>query len=189
MTTLSTTRFRISSQPSVLFRYSLPLCVVGIALLISCFSGFEHRPAPFVFKWSVSPLGLLFNFNSELLGYTTAPGFAASFTWALDYLWVFLKTCALESPFYFLIFRRQGYSYALGALFVANLLTHPAVYFVFPWLFNSYLTMALAAEVFAPLVEAVFVALAVRGSGARPVFAVIWVILANLFSWQMGAFF
>jgi hypothetical protein len=167
---------------------------LSVAVLISCLSGYRETPVPHEIKWQLSPLGLLFSFNPEFLTVETITSFAGRLGLTFDYLWVFLKTCLCEAPFYFLLFRRRGLPYFLAVLVGANLLTHPAVYFVFPAVFKNFMMYLGTAEIFAPLVESILVCwLLFRSSerspgGAAPWVAVLVIFAANLFSWQMGAF-
>lgn len=161
---------------------------VFIATLVSCFSGFVAAPVPFDFKWDLSPLGLLFRFNPELAEIESMPSFQGKLGATFDYLWVFLKTCALEAPFYYIVLRRRGARFATGVLVAANLITHPLIYFAFAYAFRNFLVSVFAAEIYAPLAEAVFVAWIARGPRSNAWAAAAAITLANLFSWQMGAF-
>jgi hypothetical protein len=163
-----------------------------LAWIVSCLSGFHGEPVPFELAWKLSPIGLLLGIDPELARMGSVSSFAGAWGITPDYFVVFLKTCLLEAPFYLWVFRGRGLALGVMALVVANLLTHPAVYFVFPSMFARFLAAVLSAEVFAPSVEAAFVVvLLLRTEGPRP--HPLWnpaalIVLANLFSWQMGAF-
>lgn len=97
-------------------------------------------------------------------------------TYALAWLGAFAFTQAVEVP----VYRRAGCSWwgALGA----SALTHPVVWFViFPWVPAGYVERAVLAEVFAVLVEALWLRVALR----RPR-ALGWSLLANGLSFGLG---
>jgi hypothetical protein len=97
-------------------------------------------------------------------------GFAA-------YLFFFAMTCLFEWPWY----------RTPGRVVVLNLLTHPLVVWAWPALTRSlgggYGSYVLAAEVFAPALEA----WALHRIWRVPVHRAFWIALgANLFSWLVG---
>lgn len=173
--------------------------IVGIALALplclSCFSGYRHSALPRDILWDITPLGLLTGIRPEFFTYGTSCDFEGKFSFALDYLWMFLKTVGLELPFYGLALRafyqrdrrtaflRHGTTVAL----VGNLLTHPFIFFFAQCLVSSFLVFLFGAECFAASVETGLVAwvLSKEGKSVRPSG---WIILGNLFSWQVGPF-
>ncbi|MCK6587650.1 MAG: hypothetical protein HUU21_07960 [Polyangiaceae bacterium] len=72
----------------------------------------------------------------------------------------------------------------VGVIFYANLASHPAVWFVFPNLDLTYLTMVLAAECWAVVSEAILYWLVLPN--ARPVQAVGVSLIANASSFGIG---
>ena len=121
----------------------------------------------------------------------------------LEYLKVFSMTCLLEWPFYALALKGSSASVAkqgaprpkasasriLGILILANLCTHPFVYFVFPWLLSqmnaTYVQTCTLSEIFAPTVEAW---LLTRFGKLSLSAALGWSVAANLASWWMGLY-
>jgi hypothetical protein len=107
----------------------------------------------------------------------------------IGYLKVFFETNALEAPFYFCLLRRKTVQKRLVYLFSANLLTHPAVYFLFPILFSkmnqAYGTFLTSSEVFALGAETLFVYFLAKTRFPSTAF---WIVSANLFSWWVGIF-
>ncbi len=103
----------------------------------------------------------------------------------LQYLTVFGCTLALECPFYFLLLKHFTISKIFLILFLANLVTHPLVYWGFPLLFQGkteafYLMIA---ESFAIAAETVTAASLQRKITLK---TFIFISLANLFSWTIG---
>jgi hypothetical protein len=101
----------------------------------------------------------------------------------LAWLGAFAFGQAIEVPIYALALRRVG----LGrwrlwlAAFGPTALTHPIVWFVFPWILpTSYWLMAVAAETFAVLAEALYL----RLFGVRR--ALVWSLSANALSCGLG---
>lgn len=93
----------------------------------------------------------------------------------------FLLTQLVEAP----VYRRAAPAPWWGAL-APSALTHPFVWFAFPRLQElgaSYLQMAIAAETFAWLVEAAFLAMALR---VRPRRALLVSLAANTASVLVG---
>lgn len=177
-------------------RALLPILIsVSAAFLISCYSGYESTPVPFEILWRFTPLGLLSDLRADLFEIRNGTLFDRNlflgfFQLKFSYLSVFLKTCALEAPFYLLLLRRYHVTSRITCLLSSNLLTHPAVYFVFPSLFTSYMTSALASEAFAPITEFLFVFGLSRfygKNGPKALTVAVVISIANLFSWQMGA--
>jgi hypothetical protein len=167
---------------------------LAFVLAVSLFSGYHARPVPSEVAWAFSPLGWLEIGWSGMWSRWGELGTARLFRGVpgltLDYLVVFLKTCAMEAPFYFLLLaKRHGWKRSSGWILSANALTHPAVYFLIPALIPSYLLAALVSEAFAPLAEILFVLAVTRAR--TPVLvtrAILFVGLANLVSWQLGGF-
>lgn len=97
-------------------------------------------------------------------------------SYALAWLAAFAFTQAIEVP----VYRRGGCSWR-GA-FAASALTHPVVWFViFPGLPVGYVEKVAVAEVFAVLVEALWL----RGALKRPR-ALAWSLAANGLSFGLG---
>lgn len=95
----------------------------------------------------------------------------------------FVLTQVVEAPIY-----RRVAPVPVWAALAPSAITHPFVWFVFPRLQEhgaSYLQMALAAEAFAWVVEAVFLALAARVPWRR---AFLVSLLANASSVAVGLF-
>lgn len=101
--------------------------------------------------------------------------------------WVlaFAFTQIVEVPIYLRAIDRRLVS-ALLVAFGASAITHPVVWFVFPWAFDRWLptlgywSMVTAAEIFALVVEAIWLA----GVGVRR--ALVWSLLANGASLGLG---
>lgn len=91
----------------------------------------------------------------------------------IAWLSAFLLTQALEVPIYLRVSR-------LRVAFAASAFTHPVVWFVFPLLPLGYVPMVACAEVFAVVVEALWL----RWHGVHR--ALLWSFLANAFSASMG---
>jgi hypothetical protein len=110
---------------------------------------------------------------------------------ALYYLGVFLLTCVLEAPFYLWALKGSAWDAKSRWLAVVwlNLATHPAVYFVFPWLSarrgGCYAQTVAAGEVFAWLVEAALLGAVCKLSKAR---SAAFSLAANLCSWWIGLY-
>lgn len=99
----------------------------------------------------------------------------------------FVLTVAIELPIAAWILRRAEPDLArrLALIVFANLVTHPAVWWVFSQLFLvGTLEYTLAAEAWAVGAEAVFYAVTIRGHGARRAIAV--AVLANGASFAIG---
>lgn|GEM_PF-2347534 len=111
---------------------------------------------------------------------------------AREYFKALVLTLALEWPVYFLFLRKYWKGSRLTlAVVVINLLTHPAVWFFWPWVLSSgffqgqvsFGAYVAIAETFAPTVEA----LALWKMGI-PFRRAVWAaICANLCSWGVGA--
>ncbi len=172
---------------------SVILAALVLATMISMMSGYRTVTVPFDLAWQFSPLGLLQGVKPENLALESQSYFQGTLGPTRDYLWVFLKTCACELPFYWLCFRPWKASAVLAALFGANLATHPLVFFVIPRFFGNYLPAALFSEAYAGFGEMAIAWLLLSARGARrpkkeawP--AVLWILAANLFSWEVGMF-
>jgi hypothetical protein len=165
---------------------------IGLSvLLLSFFSGFKSFPIPADLAWQFSPLGMLHGITPENMDLDSQGFFSGHFAFSFDYLIVFFKTCLLESPFYFYCFRREGFSRRLSYLLFANFLTHPLIFFFIPTLFDKYITAALVSEAFAPLVEMTFVVsilMVKKEPGKKLALSAVVILLANLFSWEVGMY-
>jgi hypothetical protein len=160
-------------------------------LLLSFFSGFKSFPIPADLAWQFSPLGLLHGVSPENMDLDSQGFFSGHFAFSFDYLIVFLKTCLLESPFYFYCFRKESFPRRLSYLLFANFLTHPLVFFFIPTLFDKYIHAALVSEAFAPLVEMAFVVSVLmmkREKRSVLVTSALVILMANLFSWEVGMY-
>ncbi len=107
-----------------------------------------------------------------------------------EYLPVFLMTCLLEFPIYFLfLFRQSSFIRLVLIGFLLNLATHPIVYLGMPILFSkwelNYLQYLLIAEFFAPFVEAILLRKVFHTSWRMAIWAA---TVANLFSWTVGVY-
>jgi hypothetical protein len=99
----------------------------------------------------------------------------------------FVLTLAVELPIAVLMLRRaEPELWRRVALVVfANLVTHPAVWYVFSQLFLiGTIEYVVAAEAWAIAVEAVFYVVAIRGLAAAPAVAV--AVVANVVSFGVG---
>jgi hypothetical protein len=167
--------------------------VLAAASLISIYSGYHAFKAPFELEWQFSPIGLLQGVSPQNAAIPSAGNFAGTPGPTFDYLIVFLKTCLFESPFYWACFRKRPALDVIAILLGANFATHPIVFFVLPLLFQKYLSAALAGEAFAPIIEMAIAALLLARLGcARSTTGLLkgalWILLANLFSWEVGMF-
>ena len=106
------------------------------------------------------------------------------------YLEMFLITCVLEAPVYWQGLRsRIGLSKTLGAILVLNLAIHPAVTWLFPWIFSRTPLLTrdylLVSETFAILAEAILLITIYKVGHTRA-----WLVsfCANLFSWWTGLY-
>jgi hypothetical protein len=179
----------ITEQASIT-PYLWMIFVTFSVLTLSLFSGFKSFPVPFDLAWQFSPIGLIQGIKPENLDLDTGSYFSGHFGYTLDYFFVFFKTCLAESPFYYFCFRRLPFTKFLSYLLLANFLTHPIVFFVIPLLFSKYITAALVGEAFAPLVEMTFafVVLSKTQTKTTASLGAVVILLANLFSWEVGMF-
>lgn len=177
-------------EPTSVTPYILIAISTLSVLMLSLFSGFKTFPVPFDLAWQFSPIGLLQGIKPENLDLPTGSYFSGHFGYTLDYFFVFMKTCLAESPFYYFCYRRLPFSKFFAYLLFANFLTHPIVFFIMPLLFSKYIAAALAGEAFAPLVEAIFayVVLIKTQSKRHALAGALVIVLANLFSWEVGMF-
>jgi len=171
------------------------ILLIGTILAISVLSGFQSSPVPYELAWQFSPIGFLQSalhggLPAEYLELPTANYFRGPSGLSLDYATVFFKTCFLEAPFYFWCLRRENTYRSLQILLTANFLTHPIVFFIFPLIFSRYVPAALWAELFAAGAEMLFVGYLMARSHGRlsGVSAALMILLANLFSWEVGMF-
>jgi hypothetical protein len=181
------------SVPSISPRLCLIFGVLAATSLISIYSGYHAYKAPFDLEWQFSPIGLLQGVSPQNAAIPSAGNFAGTPGPTFDYLAVFLKTCLFEAPFYWACFRKRPMLDVVAILLGANFATHPIVFFVLPMLFQKYLTAALVGEAFAPIVEMAIAALLLARLGcARSTGALLkgalWILFANLFSWEVGMF-
>jgi hypothetical protein len=100
----------------------------------------------------------------------------------LRWLPVFLFGQAIETPIYAVALRARGWAWPrrLVAAFGATALTHPITWFVLPRLLAPYWLMAVASELFAIVVEALYL----QALGVRR--ALGWAVLANCLSCGLG---
>jgi len=103
------------------------------------------------------------------------------------YLEFLALTLILEAAFYFVALRKEPLLTKLNATVLANVATHPAVCFAFPWV-TSLLALSRAidlagAEIFAPLVESLILVFVWNVPKVR---AFTYMVAANLFSWWFG---
>jgi hypothetical protein len=170
--------------------YLLIVFVTMSVLTLSLFSGFKSFPVPFDLAWQFSPIGFLQGIKPENADLATGSYFSGHFGYTLDYFFVFFKTCLAESPFYYFCFRKLPFSRFLAYLLLANFLTHPIVFFVIPAFFSKYVTAALVGEAFAPTIEAIFafVVLVKTETKTTASTGALVIVLANLFSWEVGMF-
>ena len=110
-----------------------------------------------------------------------------TYTSVVEYLKAFAITNLLEAPFYFWLLRRLPFPRQFFYLICSNLITHPAVYFLFPYIFykggQSYALFLTIAEGFAFAAEALFIYLK---AGTAFCSTALFVTIANLFSWWVG---
>ncbi len=106
-----------------------------------------------------------------------------------QYIFVFLSTCLLELLFYFWVLKKYSYLSRLLGLGIANLATHPIVYFLLPWLFSKqaieWKYYLLTAEIFAPIAEAIILSVFFKIGWGR---SILLMLAANLFSWGLGVY-
>lgn len=173
--------------------WAIPGVAVAVVLL-SFFSGFHSSPVPADLAWHFSPLGLLAalreGLKPEYRELKSGSYFSGQLGWTPDYLLVFAKTCALEAPFYYAALRRQPLIRFLAALMALNFATHPLVFFFIPSLFSRYLTSALVSEFFAAFAEMalVWLLLSKWESRSSAWSGALWILTANLFSWELGMY-
>jgi hypothetical protein len=108
---------------------------------------------------------------------------------ARDWLVVFLCTLALETPVVMTLMRKSEESRLriFGFIVFANLITHPAVWFVFPANELSYGVQTAMAEIWAYSLEAIFYFMVFRPITFR---RAAWIaIAANTFSFGVGLIF
>ncbi len=106
----------------------------------------------------------------------------------IPWLGAFVFTQLVECPIYVAALRKseRSWALALAIAFGASAITHPVVWFVIPWLWNAlhraggYWGMVVAAELFAILVEALYL----NRLGLRR--ALVWAFVANLSSVTLG---
>lgn len=177
-------RFPLKSFFTIVF-------VLSLVIVISIFSSFEKAEIPWELSWHVSPLGLLFSkLPQDLLTLGSKSFFVGELGYYFDYFFIFLKTCLLEFPFYRIALKSKRFSVVLSNLFIANFLTHPFVFFAFPATFDRYLPSLLYSELYAAAAEMIFITWISR-SKTKPwasVQSALWILIANLFSWQVGVF-
>jgi hypothetical protein len=107
----------------------------------------------------------------------------ASAPYLLEWLLAFAITQAVEIPIYVWAFPGERWPWRALKAFGASAITHPFVWFLFPFLLPGharYLTMVVVAESFAVGVEAVYLRL--LGAGR----ALAWAMVANGASFSVG---
>lgn len=92
-------------------------------------------------------------------------------------------TLVLEAPIYAALLRHRRWKERIIFWLAANLFSYPLVFYYFPYLDYSPLTCELLAEVWAPLCEIAVGAIILARFNRRDVVAI---VVANLFSWQVG---
>jgi hypothetical protein len=162
------------------------------AAVISMLSGYVATPLGRDIRWQLTPLGLVTDFDPNMLVWSSGCRFAGRLGTDFDYLWTFLKTCLLESAFFAVLLKESGYVRALALCAAANFISHPIVFFAFPCLFERYFTALMSSEAFAPAIEIIFILgmeiwrlkkMPPRGLIVR---VILLITAANLFSWQTG---
>ncbi len=183
------------ASPASTNTVSLNAILLGLlaASTLSLLSGFQNFPVPFDLAWQFSPLGVLQGISPENAAIESASYFSGRFGLTPDYFIYFLKTCAYESPFYYLCFRGLPFPRILALIVLLNLATHPIVFFVIPLLFSRYFAAALFSEAFAPTIEVALAYLVLRRAmpgetRAKVAARASWLLIANLFSWEAGMF-
>ena len=164
--------------------------VLGSILTISFLSGFHLVEVPFELRWQFSPIGLLQPLRQAYWNLKSQASFEWAFSWNWDYADVFLKTCVLEAPFYYFALRPIKLDRILATILLANFITHPVVFFIFPALFENYYHSLVGSELYANLAEIALVTFWFRASSNRNTFyyRAALISLANIFSWQVGSF-
>lgn len=89
----------------------------------------------------------------------------------------------LEAPFFFFLLPHRRWSERVAFWAVANLLSYPPVFFLFPYLTAPAWAREAGAELWAPLCEIVVGAILLQRFGRREV---VVVLAANLVSWLAG---
>jgi hypothetical protein len=177
----------LSIQQSIILIFT----VLGAALLISVYSGYQKTEVPLDIAWSVSPLGLIFShLPVEILQLEIHSFFQGRLGAFFDYFQTFLITCSLEAPFYYLALDQRNPLAFLAIVLSANFLTHPIIFFAFPAAFQHYMPSLITSEFFAASIEMLFIGYiwARRGDPHTGVRASFFILVANLFSWQIGVF-
>lgn len=105
----------------------------------------------------------------------------------LEYLKQFALTNVLEAPFYLWLLRAWPARRGMKLMILANLATHPLIYFLFPFLCHHmelhYATYLTISENFAIFAE---IAIAYRFGRQSFLKTAIAIALANIFSWWVG---
>lgn len=101
-----------------------------------------------------------------------------------DYLYIFLQSSLLETPFYY-IFHRSKLKVTDSLLLTttANSITHPIVFFIIMSLNLTYIQNILIAEMFAIVMETLIHKI-VCGISLKD--SLLAAIIANLVSWQLA---
>lgn len=103
----------------------------------------------------------------------------------LSYLFTFLLSSTLEVPIYGFGYRKQsGFFRVFLLVTLANLFTHPIVFFGFMSSKWPYLWAVLGAETFAVVMEALMNWIFLPGTTLPRTFS--YALFANLFSWQVA---
>lgn len=140
----------------------------------------------------VTPWGLLlsllgaYDVNSVCYEIHHSPVEPGEWSWAF-YLPFFGMTLLLESPIYFFGLSALSKLKRIQAILLVNLATHPIIFYAFPEVLSrmsaTYGTYLLAAEIFAPVVEALILW---KGFRLPPLRAFTISIATNLISWWIG---
>jgi len=103
----------------------------------------------------------------------------------LDFLSAFFLTNLLEMPVAYAVLRgKERTGRILAVVFLANVITLPFVWFLFPAIIGGYYTSLALSELFAFLFEAAAYALAFRKAGAMRAAGA--AVLANALSLAVG---
>lgn len=126
--------------------------------------------------------------SKECTALLHAPVALPSFS-VTQYLGAFLFIVLLEAPFYVMVLRGKPVGSRLKTLLVANVFTHPVVYFGFPYLFSTFgwseQSYILSAEIFMVAYESMVVVGRGDVTWRR---SIVWILAANLCSWWFGGF-
>ena len=104
---------------------------------------------------------------------------------SIDYSIIFFQSNLIEIPIYFLIYKsiQFGLNKAATVTTLANLITHPIVFFIIMGMKLNYISSILLAECFAIFGEMLIHSKTLKISYKK---AFIASFTANLISWQIG---